>query len=52
MRPQNADHDCVVRIGPDNPVGFVCPELDLEQSGRTKTDGLLAHRRATSSLGY
>ena len=32
MRPQNADHDCVVRIGPDNPVGFIWPELDPEDA--------------------
>ena len=30
--PLTADHNCVVRIGPVNPAGFVWPELDPEDA--------------------
>ena len=31
-KPLSADHDCVVRIGPVDPVGFIWPELDPEDA--------------------
>ena len=31
-KPLSADHECVVRIGPVDPVGFVWPELDPEDA--------------------